>query len=110
MAQVLHGNGKNARLPSFPAFEDTNRRNAGREKATVALEFLRQAAIAGRQSKGRPFYSIRTVARHFSLPTTTVTRLYGQLKMEGVLGTIWGSKTIIEPTQVDNDIRLKAMI
>jgi hypothetical protein len=50
------------------------------------------------------------VAANFSLAPTTVTRLYGQLKTEGVLGSIWGSKTIIEPLAIDNDIRLKALV
>jgi hypothetical protein len=50
------------------------------------------------------------VARHFDLPSTTVIRLYDQLKVEGVLGSVWGSKTIIEPLQIDKDIRLKAVV
>jgi hypothetical protein len=83
---------------------------AAKDRAAVALRLLRQAAVANRRSKGQPFYSIRAVARHFLLAPTTVTRLYGQLKTEGILGTIWGSKTIVEPTQLDNDIRLKAMV
>jgi hypothetical protein len=81
-----------------------------REKTNIALRLLREAAIASRQSKSRPFYSIRAVAKHFSLPTSTVIRLYGRLKTEGVLGSIWGSGTIVEPTHLDNDIRLKAMV
>jgi hypothetical protein len=111
MAQFFNGNGENERLPSLPAVEPLgNDPITVKEKATVALQFLRQAAVASRQTKGRPFYSIRTVAKHFSVPATTVTRLYGQLKTEGVLGTIWGSKTIIEPAHLDNDIRLRAMV
>ena len=83
---------------------------SGKERAANALRLLRQAAIASRQPKGQPFFSIRAAAAHFALPPTTVTRLYGQLKKEGILGSIWGSKTIVEPAQLDNDVRLKGIV
>jgi hypothetical protein len=81
-----------------------------RNRASLVLGLLRRTAVEHRESTGRPFYSIRTVARHFNLPSTTVIRLYDQLKVEGVLGSVWGSKTIIEPLQIDRDIRLKAIV
>ena len=94
-------------LPGLECLGDQSIPSAN--KAAVVLRLLRQAAVANRRSKGLPFYSIRSVAKHFSLPPTTVTRLYGQLKTEGLLASIWGSKTIIEPKQLDNDIRLRAI-
>jgi hypothetical protein len=81
-----------------------------KERAALILRLLRQAAVESRASKSHPFYSIRAVAAHFSVPPTTVTRLYGQLKEEGVLGTIWGSKTVVEPTQINEEIRIKAIV
>jgi DNA-binding transcriptional regulator YhcF (GntR family) len=111
MGQHFNGGGDSEHLPSLPAFDRLASQSVtAKERATVALRLLRQAAVVSRKSKGRPFYSIRAVAKHFSLPPTTVTRLYGQLKTEGVLGSIWGSKTIIEPVAIDNDIRLKAIV
>ena len=110
MARVFDLGDKTQRLPNLPAFEALAGSPPREGKSGVVLQLLRQAAMASRQSKGRPFYSIRTVARHFSLPATTVTRLYDQLRTEGVLGSIWGSKTIIEPSQLDNDIRLKGIV
>ena len=111
MAQVCDGNGTSDGLPSLPPFESlSNQPFTPKDKATVALRLLRQAAVTSRGVKGLPFYSIRTVSTHFSLSPTTVTRLYGQLKAEGVLGSIWGSKTVIEPTQIDQDIRIKAIV
>jgi len=80
------------------------------EKAAIARLFLREAATARRQSKGQRFYSIRTIAKHFSIPPSRVTRLYGPLKTEGILSSMWGSKTIIEPAHLDNHIRLRAMV
>lgn len=81
-----------------------------KERISLVLGLLRRTAIEHRESTGRAFYSIRTVARHFNLPSTTVIRLYDRLKLEGVLGSVWGSKTIIEPLQIDKDIRLRAIV
>ena len=97
-------------LADLPPLNGSYAQSTAKQKAGFALATLRQAAVAGRQSQGKPFYSIRAVARHFSLPATTVTRLYGQLKTEGVLGSIWGSKTIIEPVRLDKGIRVKGII
>src|SRR5690242_19133591 len=101
----------NESLPSLTSLDERTIRSVDtKEKAAVALQLPRRAAAANRRSTGRPFYSIRTVARHFGLPTTTVTRMYDQLKTEGVLGGIWGSKTIIEPAELDSDVRVRGMI
>lgn len=98
-------------LPRLPLLEElTNQPVNPKDKASVALHILRKTAQANRRSTIRPFYSIRTVARHFELPATTVTRMYTQLKAEGVLGGIWGSKTIIEPAELDNGIRLRGVV
>ncbi len=111
MARAFHENGRAGSavgLPALRSFLPSDSRAT--EKIGLVLRLLRQAALESRKSAGRPFYSIRAVARHYRLAPTTVTRLYGQLKTEGVLGSIWGSKTIIEPLKVDKDIRLKALI
>jgi hypothetical protein len=111
MGQHFNGGGDSEHLPSLPAFDRLASQSVtAKEKIALVLRLLRQAAVECRESKGQPFYSIRTVARHFSLPPTTVTRLYGQLKTEGVLSSIWGSKTMIEPVDIDKDIRLKAIV
>ncbi|MFL6417362.1 MAG: hypothetical protein ACJ74Y_17040 [Bryobacteraceae bacterium] len=44
------------------------------------------------------------------MPATTVARLYDQLKKEGVIGSIWGSKTVIEPRRLDNELSLRGTI
>jgi hypothetical protein len=99
------------RLPTLPQLDEGTFRSVGaKEKATVALQMLRKAAATNRSSKSRRFYSIRVVAKHFALPTTTVTRMYRQLREEGLLGAIWGSRTIIEPVNFDSDIRVKAVV
>src|SRR6266508_4709202 len=111
MARIFRENGEAGSAPDLPALQSLVPPDfTAKQKIALVLRLLRQAAMEHRGSKGRPFYSIRTVAANFSLPPTTVTRLYGQLKTEGVLGSIWGSKTIIEPNEIDKDIRLKAIV
>jgi hypothetical protein len=111
MALIFRENGEGNSTPHLPALGSFVPPDcSAKEKIGFVLRILRQAATERRGLQGRPFYSIRAVAANFSLAPTTVTRLYGQLKTEGVLGSIWGSKTIIEPLAIDNDIRLKALV
>jgi hypothetical protein len=95
----------------LPALESLAPAGCGeKEKAAFILRLLRQAASENREGKSQEFYSIRTVARYFGVPPTTVTRVYDKLKEEGVLVSIWGSKTFIEPLEINRDIRVKAII
>jgi hypothetical protein len=113
MVQMLHGNSAHGSLPlsSLPALESlAPSASTEGEKAAFILRLLRQAAIKSRERKSRDFYSIRAVARYFAVPPTTVTRVYDQLKEEGVLASIWGSKTFIEPREIDKQIRVKAIV
>src|SRR5690242_14348452 len=60
-------------------------------KSDLILRVLRQKARGSRNKKLHAFYSIRAVATHFGVPATTVSRIYTQLKAEGLLTTVWGS-------------------
>jgi hypothetical protein len=116
MGQMFHQNGHSDGAPALslmglPTLESLAPPTSSEgEKAAFILRLLRQAAIKSRQAKSRDFYSIRDVARHFAVPPTTVTRVYGQLKEEGLLASIWGSKTFIEPHEIDREIRVKAIV
>jgi DNA-binding MarR family transcriptional regulator len=116
MAQLFDRNGYRDGLigsdgSQLPALESLAPAGCGeKEKAAFILRLLRQAASENREGKSQEFYSIRTVARHFGVPPTTVTRVYDKLKEEGVLASIWGSKTFIEPLEINRDIRVKAII
>lgn len=81
-----------------------------KEKVALILRLLRQAAVENRETKSLQFYSIRSVAKHFTLPTTTVTRMYARLKQEGLLASVWGSKTFVEPTHLDRELRVRGVI
>ena len=95
-------------LPGLPIRESCN--EARRKKSVLILQFLRKKARGSRSKRPRTFYSIRAVASRFDVPTTTVSRIYTQLKSEGLLTTIWGSKTFVTPVQVDNQLRIRAVI
>jgi hypothetical protein len=116
MGQMFHQNGHSDGSPALsltnlPALESlAPSASTDGEKAAFILRLLRQAAIKSRERKSRDFYSIRAVARHFAVPPTTITRVYDQLKDEGVLASIWGSKTFIEPREIDKQIRVKAIV
>src|SRR6202045_5398355 len=71
---------------------------------------LRQIAVKARQKQPRPFYSIRTVARRFGVPLTTVARVYAQLKKEGILSSVWGSSTVVEPYELDKGLRIRGIV
>jgi hypothetical protein len=111
MALLFRENGEGNSTPDLPALGSLVLPNcSAKDKIQLVLRLLRQAATERRGLQGQPFYSIRAVAANFSLPPTTVTRLYGRLRTEGVLGSIWGSKTIVEPLEIDRDIRLKSIV
>lgn len=74
------------------------------------LHLLRVEAQASRQRKRVPFYSIREVAHHFALPSTTVSRLFDQLKDEGLLSTLWGSGTLLESTEMNRQRCVRAVV
>jgi hypothetical protein len=81
-----------------------------REDSTSILCLLRQIALKARQKQPVPFYSIRTVARRFDVPLATVVRIYAQLKKEGVLGSLWGSSTVVEPDELNKQLRIRGVV
>jgi hypothetical protein len=80
------------------------------QKSALLLRLLRHKARATRNKKPKEFYSIREVASHFGVPLTTVSRIYAQLRSEGLLTTVWGSKTFINPTRIDSELRIRGVV
>jgi len=95
--------------PSLPRATPPPRRAATRKSALI-LRLLRQKARGSRNKKRQPFYSIRAAASHFGVPTTTISRIYKQLKCEGLLTSVWGSNTFIEPSKIDNQLRVRGIV
>ena len=85
-------------------------RHAATRKSALILRLLRQKARGSRNKKPQPFYSIRAAASHFGVPATTISRIYKQLKCEGLLTSVWGSNTFIEPPKIDNQLRVRGIV
>ena len=80
-------------LPPLP----TRRRSKAKEhKGAQLLELLQGIAIASQREEPQGFYPLREVARHFTVPISTVSRVYGELEEEGILASIRGSKTLLQ--------------
>lgn len=99
------------RTPRLPRLESVSlRAAAAEEKIALILQLLRKTAQNSRNEMAQPFYSIRAVANHFAVPVTTVSRIYDRLKDEGLLASVWGSKTFLEPTQIDQQLLFRAVV
>jgi hypothetical protein len=72
-------------------------------KARVITALLRQIAAKMRNDHLQPFYSMRLVAEHFHVPPAMISRIYHRLSAEGLLRTVWGSKTLLEPIAAGRD-------
>jgi len=79
-------------LPARPFFKSIENEN----RSARLLEVLRKNALQNQREEPQIFYSVRDVARHFSLPLSTVGRVYGRLKEEGILVGVPGSKTLLQ--------------
>jgi hypothetical protein len=102
-------------LPHLPSLEPIvpipKRGGADRDRSLSIMQCLRRTAQKSRKNKkSLPFYSIRTVATHFAVAPTTVSRIYTRLKDEGLLTSVWGSKTFVQPTQLNKQLRVRAVI
>jgi hypothetical protein len=69
------------------------------DKARVIAGLLRQIAAKTRNDHLQPFYSMRLVAEHFHVTPAMVSRIYHRMNTEGLLRTVWGSKTLLEPAK-----------
>jgi hypothetical protein len=96
-------------LKGLPSLDSAFTRHNRADTASM-LHLLRKIAHRVRQKQPRPFYSIRTVARRFDVPLTTVARIYGQLKKEGILASVWGSNTVVEPYELNRELRMRGTV
>ena len=80
-----------------------------KQRDEALLKVLRKAALSARSCQLKPFYSIREVASHFHLSPTPVSRVFDQLRAEGVLRSSWGSKTSIEAVHLDRHLQVRGL-
>jgi hypothetical protein len=79
-------------------------------KTDALIEILRDVAVKNQQEQPRAFHSLRGVAAHFRVPTTTVSRAYRQLEQEGLISRVRGSKTILQGLHFDRQLSVRAFI
>jgi hypothetical protein len=80
------------------------------ERSSTILQILRTAAKHYRRNQAQRFYSIRDVSRGFHISPATAARIFNQLKSEGLLRSVWGSKTLIEPTRLDKKLHIRGVV
>jgi DNA-binding LacI/PurR family transcriptional regulator len=95
-------------LPSLPDLSEE--RKDPNDRTLLMTKSLRRVAERSRGKTPSPFYSIRAVADHFGVAPTTVSRIYSRLKEEGLLASIWGSTTFIQPARVYKQLRMRAVV
>jgi DNA-binding transcriptional regulator YhcF (GntR family) len=87
------------RSPSeLPNLNDLLSHQQPATSSDAILSLLRQTALKNQGDQFRPFYSIRAVSKQFHVSRATVSRIYRQLSDERLLRPMWGSKTLLEPT------------
>lgn len=62
-------------------------------------DLLRKTALENRTNNFQQFYSIRSVGEHFHVPPATVRRIFRRLSAEKLIRTVWGSGTVLEPSE-----------
>jgi len=82
-------------LPALSGFDCSSDQST--EKAETIAGLLREIAIKTQNDYLQSFYSMRSIAEHFRIPPTMVSRIYHRLGAEGLLRMVWGSKTLLEP-------------
>jgi DNA-binding transcriptional regulator YhcF (GntR family) len=92
MRRVLNGRSRK-KLPNLAQLRLPKHSLASRGRLISKL--LRRLARQARQAHAIRFYSIRAVATRFRVSPSIISRHYQQLQSEGLLTTIWGSKTMI---------------
>jgi hypothetical protein len=50
------------------------------------------------------------VASHFAVPPTTVSRIFTRLRDEGILTTVWGSRTFVQPFHLNKQLRIRGVV
>jgi transposase len=93
-----------APLPSRRAVERAH------HKTEAVMELLRDVAVKNQLEQPRAFYSIRQVAAHFRVPSSTVSRVYQRLEQEGLLSRVRGSKTILQGLHFDRQLSVRAFV
>jgi DNA-binding transcriptional ArsR family regulator len=74
------------------------------------LEILRDVAVRNQKEQAQPFYSVREIASRFNVPISTVAQTYKQLEREGLLSRVRSSQTILQGSDYDRRLSVRAFI
>jgi hypothetical protein len=94
----------------------------GKEKDTPALvqkrtrntdalfEVVRQLALEEQRDSAQDFISLRSAARKFEVPLSSMTAVYRRLTQEGLLSTVRGSRTVLQGRNANRTITVRAFV
>ena len=82
----------------------------GETRSDALFRLLRQIARSSRATQDQTFYSLREVAEHFNLPLSLVSRVFGHLETEGLLGCVRGSRTILQGRKLDRHLYVRGVV
>jgi DNA-binding transcriptional regulator YhcF (GntR family) len=97
-----------ARLPPLSTIGVANAPSTLARDAIYSL--LRKTAVENRTGKFQRFYSMRSVANYFHVPTTTVSRIFHRLCDEKLLRIVWGSETLLEPSRYGRALNSRSIV
>jgi hypothetical protein len=96
--------------PAFAPLPAQLRREKTESRSEALLRLLRRIAIAHRAGQTQTFYSRRTIAVHFKLPLSLVSRVFLRLEEEGLLGRIRGSRTVLHGLKPDRRLQVRGVV
>ena len=97
-------------LPAFAPLPAKLKREKAESRSEALLRVLRRIAIAHRTEQTQTFYSRRTIAGHFKLPLSLVSRVFLRLEEEGLLSRIRGSRTVLRGLKHDRRLHVRGVV
>ena len=82
----------------------------GESRSDALFRSLGQVARSSRTAQDQIFYSLREVAGHFALPVSLVSRVFGRLESEGLLGRVRGSRTLLRGRKFDRHLYVRGVV
>jgi hypothetical protein len=67
-------------------------------------------AVKNQRAQPRAFYSVREIAKAFSVPLSTVSEVYGVLEHEGLLTRVRSSRTLLQGRSLDRRVGVRTFV
>lgn len=85
-------------------------RKSAHQKSENLFQVLRSLALKHQREHPRVFYSLREVADQFSVPVSSVSKVYCDLEREGLLSRVRGSKTFLQGRRYNRRLSVRAIV